>query len=127
MIIRGSLKILVTDDSKMARKMVIKTLQEALDDKNYEILEAQNGQESVDLYKEHNPNIVFMDLTMPVMDGFEALKRIKEFNENAKVVVISADIQKQAMDKVRELGALNFVKKPIDLKKMQQILNDVIS
>ena len=122
-----TMKILVTDDSKMARKMVIKTLQEALDDKNYEILEAQNGQESVDLYKEHNPNIVFMDLTMPVMDGFEALKRIKEFNENAKVVVISADIQKQAMDKVRELGALNFVKKPIDLKKMQQILNDVIS
>ena len=120
------MKILVTDDSKMARKMVIKTLQEALDDKNYEILEAQNGQESVDLYKEHNPNIVFMDLTMPVMDGFEALKRIKEFNENAKVVVISADIQKQAMDKVRELGALNFVKKPIDLKKMQQILNDVL-
>ena len=111
----------------MARKMVIKTLQEALSDKNYEILEAQNGQESVDLYKEHNPNIVFMDLTMSVMDGFEALKQIKEFNENAKVVVISADIQKQAMDKVRELGALNFVKKPIDLKKMQQILNDVIS
>ena len=47
---------------------------------------------------------------MSVMDGFEALKQIKEFNENAKVVVISADIQKQAMDKVRELGALNFVK-----------------
>ena len=72
------MKILVTDDSKMARKMVIKTLPEALDDKNYEILEAQNGQESVDLYKEHNPNIVFMDLTMPVMDGFEALKRIRK-------------------------------------------------
>ena len=64
---------------------------------------------------------------MSVMDGFEALKKIKELDENAKVVVISADIQKQAMDKVRELGALNFVKKPIDLKKMQQILNDVIS
>lgn len=121
------MKILVTDDSKMARKMVIKTLQDALNDKNYEVLEAQNGQESVDLYKEHNPNIVFMDLTMSVMDGFEALKQIKEFNENAKVVVISADIQKQAMDKVRELGALNFVKKPIDLKKMEQILNSIIS
>ena len=119
------MKILVTDDSKMARKMVIKTLQDALNDKNYEVLETQNGQESVDLYKEHNPNIVFMDLTMSVMDGFEALKQIKEFNENAKVVVISADIQKQAMDKVRELGALNFVKKPIDLKKMEQILNSI--
>ena len=119
------MKILVTDDSKMARKMVIKTLQEALDDKNYEILEAQNGQESVDLYKEHNPNIVFMDLTMPVMDGFEALKKIKELDENAKVVVISADIQKLSMDKALQLGAFNFIKKPIDLEKMQQILGKI--
>jgi CheY-like chemotaxis protein len=78
------MKILVTDDSKMARKMVIKTLQDALNDKNYEVLEAQNGQESVDLYKEHNPNIVFMDLTMPVMDGFEALKQIKSLMKMQK-------------------------------------------
>ena len=115
------MKILVTDDSKMARKMVIKTLQDALNDKNYEVLEAQNGQESVDLYKEHNPNIVFMDLTMPVMDGFEALAKIKEFDKNAKVVVISADIQKLSMDRVLQLGAFNFVKKPIDSSKMKQI------
>ena len=58
---------------------------------------------------------------------FEALKQLKDFNENEKVVLLSADIQKQAMDKVRELGALNFVKKPIDLKKMEQILNSIIS
>ena len=121
------MKILVTDDSKMARKMVIKTLQDAISNIDFEVLEAENGEISVSLYKEHNPNIVFMDLTMPVMDGFEALKKIKEFDSSAKVVVISADIQKQAMDRVRELGALNFVKKPIDLKKMQQILNSIIS
>lgn len=119
------MKILVTDDSKMARKMVIKTLQDALNDKNYEVLEAQNGQESVDLYKEHNPNIVFMDLTMPVMDGFEALKKIKEFDINAKIVIISADIQKLSMDKALQLGAFNFIKKPIDVFKMHQILDKI--
>ena len=119
------MKILVTDDSKMARKMVIKTLQEALDDKNYEILEAQNGQESVDLYKEHNPNIVFMDLTMPIMDGFTALEYIKNYDKSANIVVISADIQKQAIDKALLLGALNFIKKPIDATKMKQILSRV--
>jgi two-component system chemotaxis response regulator CheY len=74
--------------------------------------------------KNINPNIVFLDLTMPIMDGFEALEKIKEFDKNAKVVVISADIQKQAMDKVRELGAFNFVKKPIDSSKMKQILKN---
>ncbi len=118
------MKVLVTDDSKMARKMVVKSLEESTI-KDLEIFEAQNGQEAIDLYKEISPKIVFLDLTMPVMDGFEALKRIKEIDENAKVVIISADIQKLSMDRVRELGAFNFIKKPIDSLKMQQILEKI--
>ncbi|MDN5060592.1 response regulator [Aliarcobacter butzleri] len=118
------MKVLVTDDSKMARKMVVRSLEESTI-KNLEIFEAQNGQEAIDLYKEISPKIVFLDLTMPIMDGFEALKRIKEIDENAKVVIISADIQKLSMDRVRELGAFNFIKKPIDALKMQQILEKI--
>ncbi|MFW3340732.1 response regulator [Aliarcobacter butzleri] len=118
------MKVLVTDDSKMARKMVIRSLEES-SIKDLEIFEAQNGQEAIDLYKEISPKIVFLDLTMPIMDGFEALKRIKEIDENAKVVIISADIQKLSMDRVRELGAFNFIKKPIDSLKMQQILEKI--
>ncbi|MBP9490291.1 MAG: response regulator [Aliarcobacter sp.] len=118
------MKILVTDDSKMARKMVIKTLKDIIQD-DIEIHEAQNGQEALDLYKEILPNIVFLDLTMPVMDGFDALKEIKKFDNKAKVVIISADIQKLSVDKVLELGAFNFIKKPIDSVKMQQILDKI--
>ncbi len=118
------MKILVTDDSKMARKMVIKTLTEILGD-DVEIHEAQNGQEALDLYKQISPNIAFLDLTMPVMDGFEALEKIKEFDTNAKVVIISADIQKLSMDKALQLGAYNFIKKPIDTSKMQQIIDKI--
>jgi len=114
------MKILVTDDSKMARKMVIKTLKESTN-RELDIFEAQNGQEAVDLYKEHLPKLVFLDLTMPIMDGFTALEKIKEFDKNAKVVIVSADIQKLSMDRVLVLGAFNFVKKPIDIVKMQQI------
>ena len=114
------MKILVTDDSKMARKMVIKTLTENIEG-DLEIFEAQNGQEALDLYKELSPKIVFLDLTMPIMDGFTALEKIKEFDNNAKVVVISADIQKLSMDRVLQLGAFNFVKKTIDSSKMKQI------
>jgi len=115
------MKILVTDDSKMAIKMVIKTLNDSTK-KDLEIFEAQNGQEALDLYKQHSPKIVFLDLTMPVMDGFVALEKIKEFDKNAKVVIISADIQKLSMDKALALGAFNFIKKPVDTAKMQQIL-----
>ena len=81
------MKILVTDDSKMARKMVIKTLTDLLQD-SIEIHEAQNGLEALELYKEILPKITFLDLTMPVMDGFEALEKIKEFDIDAKVVII---------------------------------------
>lgn len=118
------MKILVTDDSKMARKMVIKTLRDVIGD-NVEILEAQDGQEALNIYKEYLPKLVFMDLTMPIMDGFEALEKIKEFDKNAKVIIVSADIQKLSMEKASKLGAFNFIKKPIDLEKMQQILKRI--
>jgi len=118
------MKVLVTDDSKMARKMVIKTLKDILKE-DVEIHEAQNGLEALDLYKQILPKIVFLDLTMPIMDGFEALEKIKEFDKDAKVVIISADIQKLSIEKASQLGAFNFIKKPIDLAKMEQILNKI--
>lgn len=118
------MKILVADDSKMARKIVIKTLNEVLCDENV-ILEATNGLEALDMYKIHTPAIIFLDLTMPIMDGFEALAKIKDFDKDAKVVVVSADIQKISMDKVRNLGAIDFIKKPINSPKMQTLLKKI--
>jgi CheY-like chemotaxis protein len=108
----------------MARKMVIKVLQECSDEP-CEILQGQNGQEAVELYKQEQPFMVFLDLTMPIMDGFTALKEIKAYDSNAKVVVVSADIQQGSMTRVREDGAMDFVKKPINEEKMKQILKKV--
>ena len=118
------MKYLITDDSKMARKMTIKSLEDLIK-KEDEILEASNGLEAVELYKEHKPGICFMDLTMPIMDGFTALEKIKEFHSDARVVIISADIQKLSVDRVLKLGAFDFVKKPIDSKKMKQIFEKI--
>ena len=118
------MKVLITDDSKMARKMLIKTLNESITEE-IEIFEAQNGLEALETYKQISPNLVFLDLTMPVMDGFEALEKIKEFDKNAKVVILSADIQKLSVERVLALGAFNFIKKPIDSTKMQQIINKI--
>ena len=116
------MKILVTDDSKIARKMLIRTL-DNFSDKVHDILQATNGKECLEIYKKHNPNLVFLDLTMPVMDGFEVLKELKKYDENVQVIIVSADIQKGSLSKALEDGAKNFVKKPIDADKMKSILD----
>lgn len=118
------MKILIADDSKMARKIMMKTLNSVMLTENT-IFEATNGLEALEAYKTHTPSIVFLDLTMPIMDGFETLAKIKEFDNNAKIVVVSADIQKTSMDKVRDLGASDFIKKPINSEKMQILLKKI--
>lgn len=120
-ILRLLMKFLVTDDSKIARKLVLKTLKEFSTEEDT-IFEASNGLEALETYKQEKPNLVFLDLTMPVMDGFEAIEKIIEFDNQAKIIVISADIQKGSMEKVSQLGAIGFVKKPINSNSMKEIL-----
>ena len=116
------MKYLITDDSKMARKMTIKSLEDLIK-KEDEILEASNGLEAVELYKEHKPGICFMDLTMPIMDGFEAIKEIKSYDKDAKIIIVSADIQEFAKQKARENGAIGFINKPINKDTISMMLN----
>ncbi len=115
------MKYLVTDDSKLARLSLVKSLKAHVDDA--EIFQAANGAEAVETVKEHKPDIVFLDLTMPVMDGYEALPKILEVHPGTKVVVVSADIQEKAKEKVIGLGAQLHVQKPINADKMQDILD----
>jgi two-component system chemotaxis response regulator CheY len=84
------------------------------------IYEAANGQEAVDSYKEHRQNVVLMDLTMPVKDGFEALKEIIAFDPEAKVLIISADRQQTTRAKVIESGAIDILNKPIEKEALQK-------
>lgn len=118
------MKIMVVDDSMAARIMItgfIKKIGE------YEILEAADGQEAIDLFKKNQPDFTFLDLTMPVMDGFEALKQIKENNHDAIVAVLSADIQTKTVEKVKDLGANIFIKKPVTEAKIVSALKQFIS
>jgi len=115
------MKFLVVDDSNMARRSVKKILSEYLTQDD-EVLFAVNGEEAVKLYKEHNPDFCFMDLTMPIMNGYEATLLIKEYDPNAKIMIVSADVQKGAKEKALSNGAIGFIQKPINAKKMQQIV-----
>lgn len=112
-------KILIIDDSPIARKILKKCLPEDLD---LELFEASNGQEGLERYKEVDPDLTFLDLTMPVMDGVTALEEIKKFDENAVVIVNTADIQIKSINKVLERGALMVLRKPPSKETVEKAL-----
>lgn len=89
------------------------------------IYQGSNGQEAVDLYYKHKPDIVFLDLTMPVMDGFEALTRIKKYDKSAVVHIVTADIQGKAREKVLDAGATAIDNKPIEKERLAEIFTSL--
>ena len=102
--------ILVVDDSPMARKMLIKALPSSWD---VDITQAGNGEEALAAYRAGKADIMFLDLTMPVMDGFQVLEVLQKEGLNSFVIVVSADIQPMAQERVKRLGAMAFIKKPV--------------
>ncbi len=105
----GDMKILICDDSAVARKLVIRSI---LQEPSLQLLEAQDGYEALQIMMEQNIDVLFLDLTMPVMDGFELLESLPVSTYETKVVVISGDVQQEAKHRCLELGALDFVEKP---------------
>ncbi len=114
------MKYLVTDDSKLSRRVLVKALLTYTDEAH--IFQATNGLEAIKLTLKERPDIVFLDLTMPEMDGYEALPKLLKIKSDIKVVVISADVQEQAKDKVLSLGAKFHIAKPINPQKLKEIL-----
>ena len=112
-------KILLVDDAAFMRKMIKDTLSK----NGYtELFEAVDGADAVEKYSEISPDLVFMDITMPNMDGLEALKAIRAKDSNANVVMCSAMGQESmVMDAVRS-GAKDFIVKPF---KPDRVLNTV--
>jgi len=114
-------KYLVVDDSKLARLSLVKSLKTYVE--NAEIFQASNGQEAVEIMQKEKASIVFLDLTMPIMDGYETLPKLLEIDTKVKVVVVSADVQKKAKERVINLGAKLHIQKPINIDKMKEILD----
>ncbi len=81
-------------------------------DREYEFTEAEDGQDGLNRFLEIRPDVTFLDLTMPVMDGFETLERIKNIDEKSVIIMCTADIQPKTILRVGCLGALTLIKKP---------------
>lgn len=120
------MKILIADDSLVSRMSTRSVIPKFILNAS-EVFEAKNGKEAVEIYEAHSPEVVFLDLTMPVMSGYEALEKIMEFDKDANIVVISADSQPKAVEKVMALGAKFHQKKPITEDGMVMIFEKVLN
>jgi len=117
-------KILVIDDSVLARMAVKKSLPEDL---AAEIAEAADGAEGIKRFREFAPDLVFTDLTMPVIGGFAVVEMINKMKPEVPVIVLSADIQKRTFEKVMELGAFRMLRKPPQKEEVRQTLADALA
>nr|WP_026052645.1 response regulator [Gayadomonas joobiniege] len=114
-----ALSILICDDSSFARKQMARAVPAELD---AEISYACNGEEALQAIEEGKGELLFLDLTMPVLDGFETLKVIRKNDINTMVIVVSGDIQPEAYQEVMANGALDFIKKPASKDKIREVL-----
>jgi len=118
------LKILVVDDSGFARRALVKLIGEQLE--GWKIFDTGDGHEALDIFKAESPDIIFLDLTMPVIRGEDILKEIRKESSECKVIVVSADIQQKTREAVVELGANFMVNKPINAEKLAEALAEVM-
>ncbi len=117
------IRILLCDDSMFARKK-LRMFFSSLGIVN--IFEAADGEEAVEKYKENKPDLVFMDIVMPKLTGIDALKAIKEFDKDAKVVMASSVGTQSHLKQAIVLGAYDFVQKPIDDAQVEKIIRNAM-
>ncbi|HAG82858.1 MAG TPA: response regulator [Cyanobacteria bacterium UBA12227] len=115
--------ILITDDAAFSRRMIRKAVQEG----GYEVIEAANGLECLEMVATNSPDCIISDLLMPELDGFGVLKALRDQGSNIPVVVLSADIQDSARQQCLELGAFMMLKKPPKAPEILEALQKALS
>ncbi|MGB2130441.1 MAG: response regulator [Marinobacterium sp.] len=111
--------VTVCDDSMLSRKNLIKALPSGW---LADITECKNGLEALEACRAGRAEVLFLDLTMPIMDGLEVLERLRGEDLNTVVIVVSADFQPEVQQRVQSLGALTFIRKPITAEQLAEAL-----
>ncbi len=116
------MKLLVIDDAPY----VLKALRDTLESHGYEVYDAVNGEEALARYREVNPDVVLMDVLMPRMDGVSATRCIKEYDPDAKIIIVTA-MGKRGLEKdCIEAGASDFIMKPFKTKDLLRTINSLV-
>jgi two-component system chemotaxis response regulator CheY len=116
-------RILVVDDAAFMRVRAAKVLEDA----GHEVAQAENGIEAVKKYTEWKPDAVLMDITMPEMDGLEALKQIKKIDAEARVAMVTAMGQQAIVMEALKSGARDFVLKPFQPDRVMAALQKLLA
>lgn len=111
-------KVLVADDAAFQRHRYV----QALTAHGFAVVEAENGAVAVSKYESERPDVVVLDITMPEMDGLEALKRIRQLDAGAKVVMCSALSQQSVLMEAIRAGAVDFIPKPCQPEKIVETI-----
>jgi chemotaxis protein CheY-P-specific phosphatase CheC len=114
-----STRVLICDDSKIARKQLTRILPK---DWDIEVEYAEHGQEALDILSSSVFDILFLDLNMPVKDGYETLNALQSFSQSPAIIVVSGDVQPKAIERVKDMGALAFHKKPAVAEGLRELL-----
>lgn len=118
-----SSKILIVDDSGLSRR----TLRRILESAGHEVTEAEEGIVALERYFLEKPDVVFLDLTMTGMYGIDVLRKLREMDPQARVIVASADIQSSTRDSVEAAGASAFINKPFTSERVLDTLDKVLA
>lgn len=115
------LKILIVDDSVFSQKIAANLLKKFMNE--IEISFANDGEQGFIAYKELKPDFVFLDLLMPKINGQELIYLLKKYDADAKIFVVSADVQKNVREEIDKCNILSFVNKPFTEEKAQLVVN----
>lgn len=117
------IRILIVDDATFMRMMISKICNE----NGFTVVaEADNGLNAIEKYKEYKPDVVLMDITMPEMNGIEAVKAIKQIDSNAKIIMCSAMGQQSMVIEAIQAGASDFVVKPFQPDRVVDALKRIL-
>ena len=116
-------KIMVVDDSAMSRR----SLKRILESSNYEVIEADDGMTALEKYFLEKPDLVMLDMLMKGMYGLDVLTKLREIDKNARVVIVTADIQNSTREMAKEAGALDFINKPFAAESVLNVVTGILS
>ncbi|WP_026376376.1 response regulator [Aestuariibacter salexigens] len=112
-------QVLICDDSGFARRQMARSIPDGWD---VEISFAEHGQQAIEMIRQGKADVMFLDLNMPVMDGYQTMEVIRKEDLPTMVIVVSGDVQPEARERMVGMGALDFIRKPIDNEKLVTIL-----